>query len=104
MASHDSPSLSRTDAGFTLVESLVSMVLMLVITGAVFGLVNPNVTTSQVQPEAMDMQQRARVASDLLFRDLFMAGAGVYAGPKAGALTNFFAPIIPRKMGLTNAD
>jgi hypothetical protein len=33
-----------------------------------------------------------------------MAGAGTYAGPKSGALTSFFAPIIPRKMGLQNAD
>jgi hypothetical protein len=50
------------------------------------------------------MQQRARIGSDLLFRDLFMAGAGVYAGPKSGSLTNFFAPIIPRKMGFQNPD
>jgi hypothetical protein len=92
------------EAGFSLVESLVSMILLLIITGAVFGFVNPNTTVSQAQPEAMDMQQRARVAADLLFRDLFMAGAGVYSGPKTGALGNFFAPIIPRKMGLNNAD
>jgi hypothetical protein len=52
----------------------------------------------------MDMQQRARIGSDLMFRDLFMAGAGVYAGPKTGALTSFFAPIIPRRMGSQNAD
>jgi hypothetical protein len=95
---------STTDGGFSIIESLVALALMLVITGAVFGLVNPNAAISQVQPEAMDMQQRARIASDLLFRDLFMAGAGVYAGPKTGALTNFFAPIIPRKVGLNGDD
>jgi len=95
---------TRPDAGFSLTETLVSLVLMLVVTGAVFSLVNPDVTISQAQPEQMDMQQRARVGSDLLFRDLFMAGAGVYSGPKTGALGNFFAPIIPRKMGLNNAD
>ena len=94
----------RSDAGFSLVESLIAMVLMLVVTGAVFGLVNPGTQTSQAQPEAMDMQQRARVAADILSRDLFMAGAGLYTGPSTGALTNYFAPIIPRKMGLNNAD
>jgi prepilin-type N-terminal cleavage/methylation domain-containing protein len=94
----------QSDAGFSLVESLVALVLMVVVTGAVFSLVNPNATTSQTQPEAMDMQQRARIGSDLLFRDFFMAGAGVYMGPTTGALSNFFAPIIPRKMGLQNAD
>ena len=95
---------TRSDAGFSLLETLVSLVLMLVVTGAVFSLVNPDVTISQAQPEQMDMQQRARIGSDLLFRDLFMAGAGTYSGPKTGALTNFFAPIIPRKMGLNGAD
>jgi len=94
----------RDDGGFTLVESLVALVLMLVITGAIFGMVNPGTSTAYAQPEAMDMQQRARVASDLLSRDLFMAGAGVYSGPQTGALTSFFAPIIPRKMGLNGAD
>ena len=92
------------DGGFSLVESLIALVLMLVVTGAVFGLVNPGAQISQTQPEAMDMQQRARVAADVLSRDLFMAGAGLYTGPQTGALTNFFATIIPRRMGLQNAD
>jgi hypothetical protein len=92
------------DGGFSLVESLIALVLMLVVTGAVFGLVNPGTEFSQSQPEAMDMQQRARVASDILSRDLFMAGAGIYSGPQTGALTNFFPPIIPRKMGMQGAD
>jgi prepilin-type N-terminal cleavage/methylation domain-containing protein len=94
----------RPDDGFTLTESLIAMTLMLVITGTVFGLVNNNALTTQAQPEAMDMQQRARIAGDMLSRDLFMAGAGVYAGPQTGALVNFFAPIIPRRMGMTGAD
>jgi len=94
----------RLDGGFTLTESLVAMVIMLIVTGALFGLVNNNSIVAQAQPEAMDMQQRARVSGDMLSRDLFMAGAGVYAGPQTGALTQFFAPIIPRKMGTLGAD
>ena len=93
-----------SDAGFSLIEALVATVLMLVVTGAVFGYLNPATTLAQSQPEAADMQQRARIGTDMLFRDLFMAGAGVYAGPQTGALTNFFAPVIPRKMGMTGAD
>lgn len=92
------------DSGFSLTESLIAMVLMLAVTGAIFSLVNPGAQTSQTQPEVMDLQQRARVTADVLSRDLFMAGAGLYAGPATGALTNFFAPIIPRRMGLQNAD
>jgi hypothetical protein len=83
---------------------LVAMVLMLAVTGSVFSLMNGAATTSQTQPEAMDQQQRARIASDMLFRDLAMAGAGVYSGSQSGSLSNFFAPIIPRRMGLQNAD
>ena len=67
---------TSADAGFSLLESLVSLVLMLVVVGATFSLVNPNTTTAQTQPEAMDMQQRARIGTDLLSRDLVMAGAG----------------------------
>lgn len=93
-----------SEAGFSLIESLVALTLMLVLTGAVFSFLNPDTTASQTQPEVMDMQQRARIGSDVLFRDLFMAGAGVYSGPQTGALTSFFAPIIPRKMGLQNSD
>jgi prepilin-type N-terminal cleavage/methylation domain-containing protein len=88
---------ARPDDGFTLTESLIAMVLMLVITGTVFGLVNNNTLTTQAQPEAMDMQQRARIAGDMLSRDLFMAGAGVCAGPQTGALNNFFAAIRCRR-------
>jgi prepilin-type N-terminal cleavage/methylation domain-containing protein len=94
----------RSDAGFSLIESLVATALLLVITGSVFALANPGTETSQTQPEAMDMQQRARIAVDLLSRDMFMAGAGLYSGPSVGALSNYFAPIVPRKMGLQNAD
>lgn len=95
---------SQADAGFSLVESLVALILMVIVTGAVFSLVNPSTVSSQTQPEAMDMQQRARIGTDLLFRDFFMAGAGIYMGPNAGALSNYFPPIIPRKMGWQNAD
>jgi hypothetical protein len=98
---HDS---RHSDGGFSLVESIVAMALMVLVTAAVFNLANPATTASQTQPEAIDMQQRARSGSDMLFRDLFMAGAGVYSGPKTGNLTNFFAPIIPRKMGKNNPD
>lgn len=103
-SSRSSGHAAAPDAGFSLIETLIATALMLVVTGAIFGYVNPGSTISRTQPEAADMQQRARIASDMLFRDFFMAGAGVYAGPQTGALTSFFAPIIPRKMGMNNAD
>ena len=92
------------EAGFSLAESLVALVLTLTVSGAAFSLVNPNTSTSQTQPEAMDMQQRVRIGAEMLARDFMMAGAGVYQGPATGALVNYFAPIIPRRMGLIGAD
>ena len=103
-ATADQTASGGSDAGFSLLESLISLTLILVITGSVFALVNPATETSQTQPEAMDMQQRGRISADLLARDMFMAGAGVYSGPQVGALMNYFAPVIPRKMGLNGAD
>lgn len=94
----------RSEAGFTLVECLVAMVVVLVITGALLALVNPNTNASFAQPEAMDMNQRARVAAEVLYRDLFQAGAGLDAGPGVGALLEFFAPIVPRRLGLQAPD
>jgi prepilin-type N-terminal cleavage/methylation domain-containing protein len=92
------------DEGFSLVEMLVAVALTLIITGAAFAIVNPAYATSQTQPEAMDMQQRIRAGTEAMVGDLAMAGAGSYAGPNAGPLVNFFAPVIPRKVGLQNAD
>ena len=85
----------RDDAGFTIVELLVSSLIMLVVTGAVFSLLNPAQGTFQVQPEVSDLQQRLRVGIDTLQKDLVMAGAGTYNGESAGALSYFIAPVMP---------
>ena len=42
---------------------------------------NPAQGTAQAQPEVADMQQRMRVGTDTLFKELVMAGAGPYQGP-----------------------
>jgi hypothetical protein len=80
------------------------MAIMLVVTGAIFQLVNPSQSTAQIQPEVQDMQQRMRVGTDSLFKDLMMAGAGPYQGAVTGSLMGFFAPIIPRRTGKLNPD
>ena len=92
------------NAGFTLVELLVSTLIMLVVVGSVFTLVDPSQSTSRTQPEVSDMQQRMRMAADMLEKDLIMAGAGTYSGAIAGSLANFFPPILPYRTGSTGAD
>jgi prepilin-type N-terminal cleavage/methylation domain-containing protein len=94
----------RREDGFSLVEMLVSMTIMLIITGAIFRLVSPSQASAQIQPEVQDMQQRMRVGTDALFKELVMAGAGPYQGALTGSLINYFAPILPRKTGFSNPD
>ena len=94
----------RGEAGYSLIELLVTTTIMMVVTGAIFGLLNPAQGTAQAQPEQADLQQRMRVGSDTLFKELMMSGAGPYFGSRTGSLVNFFAPIIPRRMGMNNPD
>jgi hypothetical protein len=75
---------------------------MLTVTGAIFGLLTPAQGTSEAQPEQADLQQRMRVGSDTLFKELLMSGAGPYFGGRTGSLLNFFAPILPRRVGRLN--
>src|SRR5439155_5800775 len=92
------------EGGFSLIELLVSVSIMLVVTAGVFGLMNPAQGSFAAQPEVSDMQQRLRVASDTLYKDLIMAGAGAYSGSNVGTLNNFFAPILPLRSGSINDD
>jgi len=86
--------MTRQD-GFSLVELLLASLITLVVVGGGFALAAPAQRMFQAQPEAADMQQRMRVAVDALRRDLVMAGAGTYAGPALGPLTDIIAPVMP---------
>ena len=91
-------------AGYTLIELLISTAIMLTVTGAIFSLMNPAQGSAQTQPEVADMQQRMRIGNETLFKELVMAGAGPYQGPITGSLVNFFASIVPRRLGRVNPD
>jgi hypothetical protein len=94
----------RCEAGYSLVEMLVSSAIMLTVTGSIFGLMNPAHGSSQAQTEVAEMQQQMRIGSDVLFKELVMAGAGIYQGASTGSLINFFAPILPRRSGALSPD
>jgi prepilin-type N-terminal cleavage/methylation domain-containing protein len=96
--------MDRRNAGFTLVEMLLAMAVMLVILGGVFQAFNPAQGSFQTQPEVADMQQRLRVGTDRLYNGLIIAGAGVYSGSAVGALSNFFAPVLPYRVGRLEND
>jgi prepilin-type N-terminal cleavage/methylation domain-containing protein len=94
----------RREHGFSLLELLVSMMIMLVITGGVFSLLNPAQGTFAAQPELSDMQQRLRVGADVLYKDLMMVGNGAYQGSMSGSLLYRFAPVLPFRQGTLNDD
>ena len=94
----------RSDAGYSILELLISSAIMLVVTGAIFGMMNPAQGASQTQPEVSDMQQRMRIGTETLFKELVMTGAGTYQGTVTGSLVNYFAPVMPRRMGRNYPD
>jgi hypothetical protein len=99
------PSAPRSsESGYSLIELLVSTAIMITVTGAIFSLMNPAQGNAQTQPEVADMQQRMRVGNEALFKEMVMAGAGPYQGPVTGTLVNFFAPVLPRRIGRVNPD
>jgi hypothetical protein len=74
------------------------------VTAATFTLMNPAQGVFSAQPEVMDMQQRMRVGTDTLYKDIVMAGAGQYSGSMTGSLGNYFATILPFRIGNTTPD
>lgn len=94
----------RDARGYTIIELMIATGIMVVVTGAIFSMMNPAQGTFRVQPEVSDVQQRMRVSADTLYKDLIMAGAGPYQGATVGGLINYFSPILPRRSGQVNAD
>jgi len=90
--------------GFSLIEMTLAMGLLLIVTAGVFSMLNPAQGAFATQPEVSDMQQRLRVTTDTLYKDMVMAGGGAYQGARSGSLLNFFAPVMPYRNGSTLDD
>lgn len=79
-----SPFIARTNAkrnakaGFTLMEVLVSLAILVTVTGAVFEQINSMQRKSASEAVNVDLTQQARGFLDQTVRDLHMAG---YPGP-----------------------
>ncbi len=91
-------------AGFSLVESLVAMALTLSVTGTAIALVLPASRASMIEPERMDVQQRARGAAEMLARDIAVAGAGPADGLGGVALADEIPVVMPRRLGALGGD
>ena len=91
-------------AGFSLVELLVAMSITLAVTASVFAVLDPVNGAFQTQPETSDVEQRARVVSDVLERELLAAGAGAPFLGSAGQLARVAPAILPYRVGLRSPD
>ena len=91
--------MRRRAGGFSLVELLIAMAVMVTFSGTLMALILAGHSMARMQPEAADVQQRARVALQTLGAELALAGAGLDRGPQAGALAQFFPPIGPSSDG-----
>lgn len=92
-----------SSAGYALIEAVVAAAVAMAVAAAVLALVDLARESFAVQPEAVDAQQRLRVAAGALYGDLIMAGAGASQGANLGPLVQYFAPVLPYRLG-TNRD
>jgi Tfp pilus assembly protein PilW len=72
--------------GFSLVELLIAIVCTLFVSGAIFAMITAGNNAFQREPALSDMQQNARIAMDLIQRDVSMAGNGL------NPLSQIFSP------------
>lgn len=71
-------SLNKTgERGFSVLEMMVAIIVMLIITGAVFSLLRDSVKTSTATLEMGDAQQSLRTAHEYISRDLMNTGDGL---------------------------
>src|SRR5207247_6783731 len=88
-SSADTGRLIGSPAGFSIVELLVAMGIALSLTATALTLVQDVQFGFTRESERGDMQQRLRVAGDVIHRDLLMAGAGPLQSARLGPLGFF---------------
>lgn len=90
--------------GFSLVELLVALAVSLLVTAAVFAMLDPASGAFQTQPESADVGQRLRAASDALVLDLTGAGSGPVFAPGWPASGQPAAAVFPYRIGRRHPD
>ncbi len=71
---------THTNRGFTLIELVVSMAVGLIVVGAAVQLFSQGMAATFVVSQRAEMQQDLRAASNLLLKDISLAGAGMPPG------------------------
>ena len=75
------------ESGFSLVEMLVALALTGLVLAAVYKTLGAQQKVFSVQEQSVDMQQNLRAATDLMVKDLRIAGMDPLATANAGILT-----------------
>ena len=73
----------RSEAGFTLIELMVSLAIFSVVSLAAFSVLSSTQKAAVINDQTVAIQRNVRLAIDLISRDLRMVG---YGNPAAGAL------------------
>jgi prepilin-type N-terminal cleavage/methylation domain-containing protein len=80
------PAKSRTTAGFTLIEMLISLAILVTVTGAVFEQINAMQKKANSEAVNVDLNQQSRDFLDQTVRDLHAAGYPSFHMYSAGQL------------------
>lgn len=67
----------QNQAGFSLIEMMIAMVVMLIVAGAVVSLMKSSLSVSTASYEVTDAQESLRTAQEYINRDLMNAGDGL---------------------------
>jgi prepilin-type N-terminal cleavage/methylation domain-containing protein len=89
--------------GFSLVEVLIASGITAVVTLIACRLAVDAHVVWRADSARIDLQQRARVATDVVLRALLETGGGPTGGPARGPLIRVLPPVVPRRMGLRGA-
>src|SRR5262245_16911344 len=81
----------KGNSGFSLIETMIVLILLLIISGAVFQVINLTTQRSIPEPANLDRFQEAREFMDQMARDLRLAGYPNHRNFALGVLAN---PII----------
>src|SRR5579864_1115914 len=103
---------NSSQSGFTLVELLVSLLILMIVSGAVFEQINRMQKRSASEATKLDQTQQARDFLDQTVRDLHMSGypsASMYTNPPANSplVANGLVSVSPTQLvfeGDVNSD
>lgn len=96
--------IANRDSGFSLVEMVIAAAMVLSVAAVTFAFISSHTWIAQSQPEAADVQQRARAAADLLANELANAGASSDYSATDDGLSCCMPALQPRRIGLHGQD